>query len=336
MAIVGAAGLLVWAAWIQVQVDGATECPRPEQVATALGALLPLGAEVDRHGDPDRAHLSQEDGALVAVLERADGALLGVRRFPPHHACADLGAAVAVSLAEMESDVHPEFGVTLPSGAGTPPASRSPWLAAHAGDSEARPAGGSRFRAMLGLTLGLGGAFDVASGATMPSAQGGGRADAAVGTWVTPSGWTRTAARVELEAQSQQRLAFDTGAAAWRRWTLAAGLERAIWQDDRPRADDPGRDRRGWLRAFAVARLAWLDLHGQGFTVDRTDRSVDPGLAAGLRAVTERGPFSIWIEAGVGWWPVEHEIRATGLGALGRLPAAEAWVRVGGGVIALR
>jgi hypothetical protein len=336
MAIVGTAGLLVWAAWSQVQVDGATDCPRPAEVADALGALLPLGAEVDRHAGPDRARLSQEaDGSLVAVLERADGAMLGMRRFPPHHACADLGAAVAVSLAEMESDVHPEFGVTLPSGAGTPPASRSPSLAAHAGDSEARPLGGSRFRAMLGLSLGLGGAFDLASGETIPSTQGGSRADAALGAWVMPSGWTRTSARVELEAQSQQRLALATGAAAWRRWTLAAGLERGIWQD-RAGPDDPGRDVRGWLQAFAVARIAWLDLEGQGFTVDRTDRSVDPGLAAGLRAVTEWAPFSAWIELGVGWWPIEHDVRATGLGALGRLPPAEAWVRVGGGVIALR
>jgi hypothetical protein len=333
MAAVGTAGLLVWAAWIQV--DGATDCPRPDQVATALGALLPVGADVGRPAASDRAHLSREGDTLVAVLERTDGTLLGVRRFPPHPACADLGAAVAVSLAEMESDVHPEFGVTLMSGSGAPPASRSPELVAYAGDSSPRLAEASRVRATVGLSVGLGGAFDVASGAASPSAQGGGHADVAVGAWVTPSGWSRTSARAQLEVQSQQRLAFDTGAATWRRSTLAVGLERAILYDHAG-TDDPGRGKRGWLRAFAVARLAWLDLHGQGFTVDRTDGSVDPGLAAGLRAVTERGAFSLWLELAVGWWPIEHDVRATGLGELGRLPPAEAWVRVGGGVIALR
>ena len=277
MAFVGAAALMVWATWIQVQVDGATDCPRPEEVASALGALLPVGAGTGRPVGPDRARLSLQDGALVVTLEGTEGALLGVRRYPPHHACADLGAAVAVSIAEMESDVHPEFNLTLASGSGTPAASRSPWLAAHAGDPP--PAGegrvGSRARAILGVSLGLGGAFDVAAGAASPSAQGGGRADAAVGAWVTPSGWIRTSARVELGAQSQQRLTFATGAAAWRRWTLAAGRERAIWQD-RARPDDPARDVRGWLQAFAVARLAWLDLEGQGHLARRMRKALPP------------------------------------------------------------
>lgn len=304
MAIGTAAGLVFLAA--AVRVEGTTACPHPDQVAARLGALLSADVPGAR---PDRARI-WDDGDDVAVeLDGSDGTLIGARRFPRRHGCEDLAAALAVSIAGWESDVHPEFSPHLIEGA-PPPTVTKP--------AAPDPLPPRQWAADAGLSLGVGGSLD-------PRAT---TEDAVLGGWLTPPS-RRTSLRFGVGGQMSQQIALQYGRASWRRWAVDLGLERPFWTSREGKAD-------GWLHGFALARLAWLEMHGEGFVLDRSDSAIDPGLAAGLRATMTRGRLASWVELAASWWPVRHNVQAAGLGDVGRLPVAEAFVRVGVGVRSLR
>ncbi len=287
-----------------VQLEGATSCPRPDLVADRLTRLL--SAEGARQQRPDRARLWEQDGDLVVLLERWDGVLIGTRRFPRTYACEDLAYAAAVSLADWESDVHPEFAPNVIARA-------NPASVFAAAPLPPPPAPG-RWKLNAGAAVALGGSLDT------PAAAGG----AVVGAWLTPSDGRRVSLRAEMEGQSTRQIALEYGDAAWRRWTLGVGVERSFLASP----ENGG----GWFRWFALVRLAWLEMHGKGFTLNRSDGTFDPGAAVGTRAVLARGRWTSWLELAASWWPVRQTVQANGVGDVGRLPAVEAFVRFGLGL----
>ena len=296
--------LLLWAA--TVQVEGSSSCPRPELVATRLAELLPADAG---GGPPDRARIWEEGDAIAVELESPDGTSLGARRFPRTYACEDLASALALSLAGWESDVHPEFTPRL-AGRGPRPTliERAP----------PQPGVTQPWEGGAGVAVGLGGSLDVRAGAV----------DAVLGGWLTPPAW-RTSVRVEVGGQSNREIPLQYGRVVWRRLTAGLGVERPI-----PTALN--HEDRAWLRWFALARLAWLDMRGDGFALNHSDAALDPGLAAGLRVVMRRGHLSSWVELAAAAWPVRHDVQAGGLGDIGRLPVAEGFLRIGLGLTSPR
>jgi hypothetical protein len=289
-----------------VRVEGTTTCPPPDLVAARLEGLLPVATAGEQR---DRARLWEEGGDLVVLLERANGVLVGTRRFPRTYACEDLAYAAAVSVADWESDVHPEFAPQLTARGG--PASADVRTSSQALlPSSSSPLSTRPWRVSAGLAVSLGGSIDKPAGA----------AGALIGAWLTP-GRESWAFRADVVGQSEQQISLQDGQAVWRRWSLDLGLER-------PLTTTAGRGA-GWLRGFALARLAWLDMRGQGFTLNRSQSALDPGAAVGARAVLARGRWSPWVEAAATWWPVHHNVQVDGIGDIGRLPAVEAFVSVG-------
>jgi len=293
------AGLVLLAQ--MVSVEGTTPCPEPARVAERLAEILPTQTAVAADALPDRARLSAEGDELIIRLESAAGVLLGTRRLPLTAACEDLAAALAVSLAAWESDVHPQFVATL--------TARPPELVM----VPAQPAPFTRWSPELGAALGLGAALDA------PALAG----DAVLSGWlVAPDrsfSW-----RADLEGQSRRALVLAEGRAIWRRWSLGLGAEGRLFA-----ARNPSRGRR--LSWFALARLAWLDLRGEGFLQNHATTAFDPGLTTGLRWLWD-SPIERWavgLELAASLWPVRHDAVFGGNGTTGRLPATEGFLRVG-------
>ncbi len=283
-----------------VRVEGATSCPPPDLVAARLRGLVAATAAGDK---PDRARLWEEDGDLIVLLESADGVLIGTRRLPRTYACEDLAFAAAVAVADWESDIHPEFAPVLTTRA-RPVAPIDRAVPAQIPLPPPQP-----WMVSVGVALALGGSVD------KPAEAGA----ALIGAWLARAGW-RSSLRADVVGQSEQQVSLQTGSAAWRRWTFGLGIERPLFG-----TGEGG----GWLRGFAQARLAWLDMRGAGFTLNRTDGTLDPGTAVGVRAVTSRGRWTPWAELAASWWPVRHTVRASGIGDVGQLPAVEGFVRIG-------
>jgi hypothetical protein len=212
------------------------------------------------------------------------------------------------------SDVHPDYAAPrLTAGPETTDPVR---LSARPGPAPAPSVapGSGRWRWGAGLALGVGGSLDV------PAPAGD----------LLASGWWRpplasTALRAELEAQSERDLAVQAGHGAWRRFALGLGLERTLARG----ADSSGA---GWLRGFATARVALLQLRGDGFAVNHQDRVADVGASLGLRAVRGQGNWASWIELATALWPIGQELLVTAEASSSRrLPVFEAFARVGWG-----
>ena len=294
------ASLLVAAA---VRVEGTTSCPDSARVEARLAEILPADGAAAASGSPDRGRFWAEGDELVVQLDTADGALLGTRRLPLTAACEDLAAAVAVSLAAWESDVHPQFAASL--------AARPPEAVLLAAPAEPP----IRWRWELGAALGLGGALDG------PAFAG----DAVLDAWLGSSRRTFSG-RAELEAQSTRTLVLSDGRALWRRFSLGLGVDGNILGAPAPTT------RAGRLSWFALARLAWLDLRGEAFPQNHTTAAVDPGATAGMRWFWD-GPgerrWAFGLELAASVWPVRHEAVSGATDATRRLPATEVFLRVG-------
>jgi hypothetical protein len=301
------AAMLFWSA--AVTVEGSTSCPRPGAVAERLEQLLPLGRPDDL---PDRAQLRQDGDDLVVLLRGGDGALLGVRRWPRTFECNDLAAAIAVSIAAWDSDIHPEFSAELAATATAPIVSEAPVATETLAPPPRRPRGPWTLEA--GVALGLGGAVD---------------APAAAGDLVLPV-WLRlpfagTWLRAELEAQSTRQVTLPGGDARWRRWAGGLGIERGV-------SFDSGRSSSQRVTWFGLARVARLDLRGEGFVQNRSVQVLDAGATAGLRLARAVGRWLWWAEVAASIWPLRQDATELGSSASQRLPSTEAFLRLGAGV----
>jgi hypothetical protein len=288
---------------VAVQTEGTTSCPHPDEVAARLAGLLPSTAASDL---PDRGRLWEEGADLVIQLETADGVVLGMRRLPrTAYSCEDLAAAVAVSLAAWESDIHPEFAPDL---AARPVAARQDFDSLPGSSSLSRS-----WRMEIGAELGVGGSVD------RPAVAG----DVVMDAWLTPPG-ARTSLRTEVEGQSERAIALRGGRALWRRSSLGLGLERPFFG-----TRTVGGAVRGGLSWLGLARIAWLNLRGEGFPQNHTLGVLDPGVTAGLRWAGADEHWSFGVELAASLWPVRHEAVEGGNGDRGRLPASEVFLRMG-------
>jgi hypothetical protein len=312
-------GLVLLAAG--VRVEGSSACPTAAGVASHLAHLLP-GSSAAAAGESagpddtaaDHVRLTDDGGDVLVVLTRPGEGTVGTRRFPRTYDCESLASAIAVSVAVWASDVHPEYATarltappdtTNPLGLTAQPSPAPAPLARAAHDS---------WRWGAGLALGLGGSIDV------PAAAGA----LVVNAWSRPP-LASTALRAELEAQSERDLAVQAGHGAWRRFSLGVGLERTLARG----TDTSGS---GWLRAFGTARVALLQLRGDGFAVNHEDRVADLGASVGLRAVRAQGSWASWVELATALWPIGQDLLVNpGASTSRRLPVLEAFARVGWG-----
>jgi len=320
-------GVLLLAAGLRV--EGTSLCPTAAGVALHLAHLLPaasvvtaatdsVGTGAASDGAPaDHAQLTDDGGDVVVVLTRPGEGIVGTRRFPRGYDCESLASAIAVSLAVWASDVHPDYAAARLSDAA---ATVNPsGVTARAAPSLEPPARGHRdpWRWGAGVALGLGGSIDVPAGA----------GDLLVNAWSRPP-LTSTALRAELEAQSERELSLQQGHGAWRRFVLGVGVEQTLARG----TDTSGS---GWLRGFATARVALLQLRGDGFTVNHREGVADVGASAGLRAVRAQaipaqGRWASWFELAAALWPISHELLVMEGGSTSRrLPVFEAFARVG-------
>jgi len=259
-----------------------------------------------------------DDGKdLVVRLEGPDQGVLGTRRFSRTYSCQELVAAVSVTIAGWQSDVHPSFAPDLALPPVVPAQDLSAPPAAPPVETAtvvARPAPAPpRWELTSGFAVGIGAALEG------PAAVG----EATIGMWLTPPAF-RTSLRLELEGQTQRQLVLPGGSASWRRVSGGLGLERPLFSAG-------GSDARTALRWFALARVGWLGLQGQGFAVNHADNALDVGGSVGVRKPFLRGRWSFWGELVLSAWPIRHDVVGAGAFDKARLPLAEAFVRIGAG-----
>ncbi|MES1208102.1 MAG: hypothetical protein ABUS79_19380 [Pseudomonadota bacterium] len=301
-----AAVVLLWSA--AVSVNGSTSCPRPGAVTEQLQQLVPSGRAEDPH---DSAQLREDGDDLLVTLRGVDGAVLAVRRWPRTFGCDDLAAAVAVSIAAWDSDIHPEFSAEL-AARNTAPGENEPAAVATAVAPPPRQPPRA-WTAQAGVAVGLGGALDAPAAAV----------DLVLPVWLrlpVAATWLR----VEGEAQSTRTVSLPDGDARWRRWAAGFGIERGLSV-----GSDGSRSRLTW---FALARLARLDLRGESFAHNHALELVDAGATAGLRLARPLGRWFGWAELAASMWPLQQDATELGSSASQRLPYVEAFLRIGAGV----
>ncbi len=81
-------------------VSGDTRCPRPAEVAAALGRMLTADAPAS---PTDEAELEEDAGDLVIVVRRPSGEIVGERRLSATLSCAVRAEAAAVAIAALEA-----------------------------------------------------------------------------------------------------------------------------------------------------------------------------------------------------------------------------------------
>ncbi len=110
LAFVLAAAALSGAPVAPVVIAGGARCPRADEVADRLVALLPAPDGAAGSARASRASIDEAPGEVVVSLHR-DGRLIGVRRLAARGPCAERALAAAIVIATWESDVLPEYQV---------------------------------------------------------------------------------------------------------------------------------------------------------------------------------------------------------------------------------
>lgn len=285
-------GLLL-ALLLAIEIQGTGDCPAPGEVSRRLAPLL----DADSGVAPDVAVLDPDAQSLRVTLRDSGGRPIGERRLPRSGSCADQAETVAVTLAIWEAQVHPEIALHLDRLTSPPP---PPAVTASAPPERL---------VLLGV--------------------------AATGDW-QPGSWA-PAGRLELG------LGLGLGRARGRwRWHLALlGIG--------PHTLELGPGKARWWRAAAtigvdgaVARgAAWslvlgggpvvgaASISGQGYSVDRTSRSVDVGGELRARLERARGVFRPWLGAGCVGWLRRQTVELAGLADTSQLPRVEPSVALG-------
>lgn len=121
-----------------------------------------------------------------------------------------------------------------------------------------------------------------------------------------------------LGGVGDHRVPLGQGAARWQRTSLAVG----------------GRITAAGENLFAGAGLtglvSLLRLAGEDFPTNRSDGAADLGVGAQLRFGFKYGGVSAWLGGTLDFWPVERELRTSGLPAVAQVPSFE--LLVGSGV----
>jgi hypothetical protein len=322
--------LLTWLVAVGpvVRFTGDVACPTIAEVDSQSRTLLPAASE---SGERDVATLEQTRSRVRVTLRRPDGTTLGEREFDRAHSCAELAGAIALVIATWESDVHPEFALTLP-----PPAPRASPSPVSTGGQTAPPLTIARrpesaetaaklpiappaLRAPPGRST-----FDVGAALVAAAAphtlDGSFQSDLVVAGSIV-AGWLHhgrgPGARLALGAAADRLVSLGPGEAHWRRATAAFGPQLRV----SPLATV--------LDLHAELIVAALNVRGQGFLANANDWSLDLGAGAGVRLWIGAGTWRPWLDLSVAVWPREHVIYVSPSAEAVSLPKFEALLALG-------
>jgi hypothetical protein len=267
-----------------VEVEGATACPSPAEVARRLGPLLPDLPSGDRSSDAPghRARLANVDGTLEVELFGPADEALGTRRLTGGDSCAGLADAAAVVIAAWEAELQPVAPPALSLGPALR-ASRARW----------EVAGG------FAASLALGGAPVVAPGGIVEGSFAARR-------------WRGLAVRAAVVGEGARDLALGPGAVSWTR-ALAVGVG--------PRYRLVARAARFDFHVEPL--VAWVHVAGAGFPTDLGADGVDAGIGGGVRASLQLGPSAFWVGVSAAAWLRRQRVHVDVLNLDGELPRFE-------------
>jgi hypothetical protein len=288
-----------------VNVRSATNCPSTEDIVERLLPLLPAAAS----GSAEEQDVAQVDvgevqagGAmeLHLLLVRADASVVGARRLLMQGTCQDMAEAVATVIAAWE---------TKPLPGAVPDVASAPAVKQAAAPLQVRATGAAppptrAWQILVGVGAGVAlvggvaaaGGFDIQFGRAT----------------------SRWQLRLGLAGQTYRQLDLSPGQVDWRHTTAALGVG---W-----RVLDPA-----WLFSLDAGPVAgWATLAGRGFDVaNRTQRSFEYGVEAGVRAGRILGRFTLWVEWRTNLWAGVKRATLTGAASAAELPRVDTTVGLG-------
>jgi hypothetical protein len=292
-------GGLVAVLLVAIEIHASGDCPAAADVERRLAPLLEGGAA----RIPDVATIRHgADGSLRVALDDSAGRSIGDRRFPRAATCDDQAETVAVTLAIWEAQMHPEISLRLDR--------LSPQAVPAAPPPEVRivaPPSPPPTRAVL--FLGAAAAGDWQPGSWAPA----GRIELGVGR--QGGRW-----RARLAAMVVGRHALDVAPGQARWWRGAASLG----------ADYDAVLASRWVIAIGAGALVGVaSISGEGFTLDRTSRSVDAGGELRVRAQRRSGRVRPWVGASLTTWMRRQALDLEGAASSSALPRVEPAVAAG-------
>ena len=274
--------VLLAALALEIHTTGA--CPAAADVERQLGPLLGEGA-----ARRDVATIEAgADGAVSLTLADASGQPIGARALPRARSCDDQAKAIAVTLAVLEAELHPQVSLGLDRLAPEP---------LPAAVAVARPAPAPPARE---LAVGAAASVDRQAGSWAPGA----RLELALGTV-----GARWRARIAAAAVGRHELDVAPGQASWWRGFVQLGAD-----------VDVARGHRAAFTLGAGALGGVVSIAGAGFTVDRSTRSFDLGAEARARFSVRAGRARLWLGAAIEGWARRQSLDLNGASSGAVLP----------------
>jgi hypothetical protein len=279
---------------LALKIHATGDCPVAADVERQLGPLLGDGAAAR-----DVATInSGADGSVSLALADANGQPIGARTLPRARSCDDQAKAVAVTLAVLEAELHPQVSLGLDRLA------PEPQPAAVAVARPAPPPAPARE-----LAVGLGAFVDRQADGWAP----GGRLEVALGTV-----GARWRARVGAAGVGRHEISVASGQASWWRGFVQVGADVDV--------------ARGQRLAFALGAGALgglVSIAGAGFAVDRSARSFDLGAEARARLTLRAGRTRLWLGAAIEGWGRRQSLDLNGASTGAALPRVAPVVAAG-------
>lgn len=301
-----------------VQLEGQASCPRVEDVALRLGALLPADADAPAAA-PARARVVRLDDANGGLLLRLfdEQAVTVAERRLPAAGCADLALAAAVVIAGWQSSPPgepPSTPVALLPGPRPPVDARGAAALQkdpedHPGLPSLRVAPARRPRFDVGAAYV--GSFAPGDGELFSS---GARIELGISR---PGHWI--GGRFAVQGSLLRQLPVGAGLIGWTRAALSLG-PRARFSTGRLQFD-----------LHAEGALALVYLRGEDFaTTAQSAMDVDPGAGGGAGLGVRLAGVTLIVDASVAGWLRQQNINVGGfMPASGSLPRLEVLLSAG-------
>jgi hypothetical protein len=276
--------VLALLAVLALEIHATGDCPAAADVQRQLGPLLGEGA-----ARRDVATIEAgADGSVSLTLADENGQPIGARALPRARSCDDQAKAIAVTLAVLEAELHPQVSLGLDRLAPEP----LPATVAAATPPAPAPA--------HELALGAGTYIDRQAGTWAPGA----RLELALGTV-----GRRWRARVAAAAVGRHELDVAPGQASWWRGFVQLGAD-----------VDVARGRRLAFSLGAGALGGVVSIAGAGFAVDRSTRSFDLGAEARARFSVRADRTRLWLGAAFEGWGRRQSLDLNGASTSAALP----------------
>jgi hypothetical protein len=279
---------------LALEIHATGDCPVAADVERQVGPLLSDGAAAR-----DVATINPgADGSVSLALADANGQPIGARTLPRARSCDDQAKAIAVTLAVLEAELHPQVSLGLERLA------PEPQLTAVAVARPAPPPAPARE-----LAIGVAAFFDRQAGGWAP----GGRLELAIG-----SDGSRWRARIGAAAVGPHEVDVAPGQASWWRAFVQVGAD-----------VDVVRARRSSFTMGAGALGGLVSIAGAGFAVDRSTRSFDLGAEARARVTVRAGRTRLWLGAAIEGWGRRQGLDLNGASTGAALPRVAPVAAVG-------